>query len=100
MALVTLKDYAGPAGWASGVDGTQRARWYCEQLEEGQILLFGEIPFDLPEADRKLLLGLRQSGSQYHKNISYRPQEDVLRGFASERPEDVKELHRIVRSYS
>jgi hypothetical protein len=69
-------------------------------LEAGDILFFDNLPFDLPEEDLTRLLSMRQTDSQYHKNISYRPQQDVLRGFASERPEEVEQLHRIIRSYS
>jgi hypothetical protein len=80
--------------------GAERARCYCEQLETGEILFFDNLPFDLPEEDRQRLLSMRQTDSHYHKNISYRPQQDLLRGFASDRPEDVEQLHRIIRNYS
>jgi hypothetical protein len=81
------------------IDGRADARWCCSQLEAGQILYLEQLPFALPEVDRQFLLSQRQD-ARYHKNISYRPQEDKLRGFAAEQPAEVERLHRILRDYS
>lgn len=76
------------------------SRWCCEQLEKGRVLLFESLPFEFPEDDRTFLLSQRQNGSHLHKNISYRPQQDVLRGFISENETTVRRLHSVMRRYS
>ena len=99
MSWLTVNDYEHPRGWVDVPDEAARSIWYCRQLEQGQILFFKEIPFDLPEADRTFLLSQRRGDSRIHKNVSYRPQRDVLRGFSSE-AESVERLRRIMRHYS
>jgi hypothetical protein len=76
-----------------------RARSYCDQLERGKILFFHDVPFDLPQADRDFLLSQKQTGSRFHKNISYRPPQDVLKGVSSDSP-DRERLHAIMRRFS
>ena len=97
---IRIADYDAARGWFIPSQASPRALWCCEQLEEGRILYFDGIPYDFPEADRQFLLQQRQSGSRIHKNISYRPKQDVLRGSANDRPEDVERLHRIMRHFS
>ena len=99
-AWVRITDYAPPQGWANPAQGEARARWCCEQLEDGKILYFGGIPYDFPEADRQFLLQQRQGDSRIHKNISYRPSQDVLRGSASDKAADIERLHGIMRHFS
>jgi hypothetical protein len=89
----------GPQGWSSSVDGEVRARQCCEALEQGAILLFARPPFPLPEDDREFLIGQRHMDSRLHKNISYRPGEDLLRGF-SDSQESENRIHQIMRAYS
>jgi hypothetical protein len=100
MFQVTADDYHYPQGWTPGIDGAERARHYCQQLEEGKILVFDQIPFDLPESDRTFLLSQKQSGFKAHKNVSYRPQQDILRGAAEDDPEEARRLHELMRNYS
>jgi 3-deoxy-D-manno-oct-2-ulosonic acid (Kdo) hydroxylase len=100
MAWIHVEDFRHPGGWVDTADGGARSRWYCEQLEAGQLLLFDDIPFELPEADRQFLLALRAADSRYHKNISYRPTQDALRGYPTDRAEEVQRLHGIMRDYS
>lgn len=100
MAWVEARDYTYPEGWAAGVDPEGRARFYCGELESGRVVFFPGIPFELPEADRDFLVSQKQTSSRLHKNVSYRPQEDILRGVEAERGEDVERLHGIMRSYS
>jgi hypothetical protein len=100
MPCVEVEDFRYPSGWMSGPGGSVQARRHCEQLENSEVLLFPDTPFDLPEADRAFLIGLRQGDSRYHKNISYRPQRDQLRGFSSPHADSVAQLHRIMRNYS
>jgi len=75
-------------------------RWCCEQLEAGQILVFPQTPIKLSTEDRDFLLNQQQSDSSTHKNISYRPKDDVLRGFAATEPAQVERLHRVLRDFS
>ena len=56
-------------------------------------------PFDVSEEERKFLLAQRPSGSRLHKNVSYRPAEDVLRGFTAEEPTQSR-MHQAMRNYS
>ena len=93
MSQITVTDYGHPQGWGGVADANQRARAYCRQLEEGDILYFAGVPYDLPEADREFLLSQKQSGLRIHKNISYRPKTDYLRGAASDDPEGAAALH-------
>jgi 3-deoxy-D-manno-oct-2-ulosonic acid (Kdo) hydroxylase len=99
-AWIKVTDYESDRGWVGPGGGDERSRWCCHQLEEGRILFFERVPFDFPESDRQFLLGQRQSDGRVHKNISYRPRQDVLRGSASGSREDTARLHRILRHYS
>ncbi len=63
-----------------------------------RLLYMDHIPYCFPQADREFLLSQRQSGSRLHKNISYRPHQDVLRGAANDADEE--RLHDIMRRFS
>src|SRR5215475_196602 len=77
-----------------------RRRWYAERLEEGCILLFERTPFPLPDAStRAALVDVRQASSAYHKNISYRPEEDRVKGLAKDSG-DAETLREVLRAYS
>ena len=49
-------------------------------LEAGDILYFPVSPPLLPDEDRAFLVTQKQVDASYHKNISYRPLEDRLKG--------------------
>jgi 3-deoxy-D-manno-oct-2-ulosonic acid (Kdo) hydroxylase len=100
MSLVTVDDFLYPQGWRDLEVSAERARRYCSQLEDGHVLFLNGIPFDLPQADLEFLSSQQQSGSSLHKNISYRPHQDKLRGFAAEAREEVEHLHQVMRNYS
>ena len=100
MPWTDISDYQYPQGWTDPSTAEQHARENCGKLERGDILFFRQPPFDLPEADRQFLLGQRQSGFKAHKNISYRPKTDELRGSAGESAEDTTRLTEIMRRYS
>jgi 3-deoxy-D-manno-octulosonic acid hydroxylase-like protein len=100
MAWIAVDDYTHPEGWRDPSRSAERARCYCEQLERGKVLFFPAPPFDLPDADRQFLVAQRQSTSRLHKNISYRPGQDVLRGSLSDHPKDAALLHDAMRRYS
>jgi len=96
---IQVEEFTCGAGWSSRPDADSRARWYCEKLEEGQILFFGSLPFPLPEADREFLLAQRWSESRLHKNVSYRPGNDTLQGFSGEEPARSR-MQQVMRNYS
>jgi hypothetical protein len=100
MSLITVNDFSYPQGWDNLKRSEERARWCCSQLEDGHVLFLERIPFDLPEANLQFLRTQQQSSSSLHKNISYRPQQDKLRGFGAEVREDVERLHEVMRNYS
>jgi len=97
--LVRVNDFKFPPGWTSSANGAERARQCCEHLESGRILFFDGVPFNFPESDREFLLSQRQTGSRLHKNVSYRPKRDLLRGSAGDR-EEVSRLQDVMRRYS
>src|SRR5438067_6826337 len=99
MALLKVEEYHYPGGWEAA-PADELSRSYCERLESGDVLFFTSIPFDLPAEDREFLLSLRQSDSRYHKNISYRPERDVIRGAAIGNPVEGERLHDLMRRYS
>ncbi len=76
------------------------ARANCRKLEEGGILFFEKTPFDFPAEDLNFLLAQRQSDARYHKNIAYRPQQDIVTGAASRSGEQPTRLLSVMRTYS
>ena len=82
----------------SNID-SQSARWYCDQLERGKIISFPHVPFEFPQADCDFLLSQKQTGSRFHKNISYRPIHDILKGVSSDSP-DRDRLQGIMGNFS
>jgi hypothetical protein len=96
---VSVEDYRLPAGWRRPGDAPARARAYCELLERGQILFFSELPFELPAKDREFLISQPWSELRLHKNVSYRPGDDILRGVSGDSA-TVDRVHSILRNYS
>ncbi|HTV57252.1 MAG TPA: Kdo hydroxylase family protein [Verrucomicrobiae bacterium] len=99
LPWILVEDYRWPGGWVGSQQHEERARAYCEFLEKGQILLFRELPFSLPQADQEFLLAQEWSELRLHKNVSYRPGEDSIRGVAGDAA-TVGKICRIMRSYS
>jgi hypothetical protein len=99
LPWVPVEDYKWPGGWVRPEQREALARRYCEMLERGQILFFRELPFALPAEDREFLLAQSWAELRLHKNISYRPQEDVLRGVAGDAA-TVERIHSILRNYT
>jgi len=97
MPWITVDDYRN-AAWLPGTDARERSRYYCQQLEAGQILFFAQPPFVFSNSDASFLIDQPQSDSRLHKNISYRPEKDVMRGFGGN-PEDEKRAQEILRNY-
>jgi hypothetical protein len=99
LPLIQVEDYRMPAGWVRPEQREARARAYCELLEGGQILSFRELPFVLPAEDREFLLAQEWTELRLHKNVSYRPADDILRGVAGD-AKTMERLHAILRNYS
>jgi len=96
---ILVEDYKLPVGWVRPEQREARSRAYCELLESGQILFFRDLPYDLPAADREFLLTREWAELRLHKNISYRPGEDALKGVAGDAP-TAERIHSILRNYS
>jgi hypothetical protein len=97
MPWLTVEDY-GSNGWRSEVDSAARSRAYCKHLEDGAILFFPSPPFNLPKQDVDSLVAVNPADSRLHKNISYRPESDVLRGLLDKKTEP--DVHDIMRRYA
>ncbi|HUO33922.1 MAG TPA: Kdo hydroxylase family protein [Candidatus Acidoferrum sp.] len=96
---ILVEDYRYSGGWVGAEQHEARARAYCELLEKGQILLFRDLPFSLPQSDREFLVRQEWSELRLHKNVSYRPGEDMLRGVSGDE-EQVVRTRNILRFYS
>lgn len=77
----------------------KQAAWHCDQIERGKVLFFSHVPFEFPDADREFLLSQKQTGSRFHKNISYRPAKDLLKGVDDNSP-DRERMSAIMRNFS
>jgi hypothetical protein len=95
MPWLRVDEYSA-SGWQNG--SAQGARPYCSELERGEILFFPSPPFDLHLEDIQFLVSLKPADSRLHKNISYRPGQDVLRGFTDAANES--RVHEIMRRYA
>lgn len=95
--MLQVTDYREEA-WALQASG-DRARHYCSELESGEILFFPRVPFPVNADDIEFLISRSYSGSKLHKNVSYRPGKNQVRGFAGSR-EDAMRARRILQSYS
>jgi 3-deoxy-D-manno-octulosonic acid hydroxylase-like protein len=99
---IAVEDYAFPGGWKFTEDSRgkeARARALCRELEAGKILFFAKLPYNFSPEERRFLLSRQWNELRLHKNVSYRPTGDVLRGFSGD-PDTEKHLHQILRSYS
>lgn len=77
-----------------------RARHFCAELEAGHIVFLPASPIVISQDDRELLLGRKQTGSAYHKNIAYRPAEDRITGLDASEQAEAGSLRRILREFS
>jgi 3-deoxy-D-manno-oct-2-ulosonic acid (Kdo) hydroxylase len=84
-------------GWNETHQAT-RARWYCEHLERGNILLLPHFPV-VGEEDRRFLTQVRQHESAFVKNISYDVSSGRLRGFAR-RGTNAQRLKSVLSDYA
>jgi hypothetical protein len=94
---IEVQDYVYPQGFAA--DARERSRWYCEQLEANRVIYFPRPPFEFSTADREFLVSQRRADSAVHKNISYRPLENRICGFAGA-SEAQQRLTSVMQNYS
>jgi hypothetical protein len=80
--------------------GTEASQAEYRGLEAGDILYFPLTPPLLPEPDRAFLVTQKQVDASYHKNISYRPREDRLKGVDQDDAAQRERVHEIMRGYS
>jgi hypothetical protein len=97
VAVITKISGYTASGWRDAA-----ARDACSRLERGEILFFETTPFELPHSDREFLLAQKQAESRFHKNISYRPKTDEIRGVERKGADDAahRQLQDIMRRYS
>jgi hypothetical protein len=69
-------------------------------LESGDILYFPDSPPLVSEPDRAFLVTQKQVDAGYHKNVSYRPLEDRLKGIDQDDTAQRDRVHAIMRDYS
>jgi 3-deoxy-D-manno-oct-2-ulosonic acid (Kdo) hydroxylase len=100
MALVTIPVEILLDGRRPGSE--TQARGWCARLEAGDILFFPQSPIEFASGDLEFLLGQQQTDSSLHKNIAYKPTQDVLSGVDSKTADAaaVMRLHLIMRWYS
>ena len=96
---IEVNDYRMPLGWTQPEQASSLARNYCAALERGEVLYFPHPPFDLPSADREFLLAHEWSELRMHKNVSYRPGDDTLRGVSGDSA-SAQRIQAILRKYS
>jgi hypothetical protein len=72
----------------------------CARLESGDILYFPANPIPLAAADREFLIEQKQVDASYHKNISYRPAQDRLKGVEARDEASRERTHRVLREFS
>ncbi|MFA9477135.1 Kdo hydroxylase family protein [Phycisphaerales bacterium AB-hyl4] len=68
-------------------------------IESGDVLFFPTTPFEISDEDRQFLLAQKQS-ERFHKNISYRPKQDRLKGVDADNSEAFAKMHDVMRRYS
>ena len=72
----------------------------CRALEDGRIVYFPQVPFELSQKDIDFLLRQEQMEAAYHKNISYRPLENRVKGLSSKSAHDRQQLTKIMGNFS
>ncbi len=96
---IVVEDFKSPGGWVSPAQREAHARAYCKLLESGQILFFRDLPYVFPHEEREFLVSQEWAELRLHKNISYRPKEDVLRGVTGDSAVTGR-VHSILRTYT
>lgn len=90
MARITLE------GIPRGPDSLD---WH-QALEAGDVLFFPTAPFEFSDEDRAFLITQQQVDASYHKNISYRPAQDRVKGVVARSESDREHVREVMRRYS
>src|SRR5260370_8314738 len=98
--LIPVQDEDGNFLTPPLADASERGRWLCAELEQGNILFFSNTPFEFPEEEREFLLGRKQTSAAVHKNIAYRPEEDRVTGLDKSDAHEATRLRSILGDYS
>lgn len=69
-------------------------------LERGEILLYPNCPFPIPEGDDRRFLCEQRLASSFHKNISFHPHTRRLTGFARHSDAQAERLQRLLAGFS
>ena len=81
--------------------GADASREEYRALESGDILFFPDSPPLLTDAEKAFLVTQKQVSSTHHKNVSYRPHEDRLKGVdQNDRRTNALEVHEVMRAFS
>jgi hypothetical protein len=96
---IQVEDYRLLGGWVGREQVAARSRAYCQLLEKGQIVFFRTPPFHFPNEDQEFLLSQEWTELRLHKNVSYRPSGDILRGVSGDAG-TIERIHTIMRNYS
>jgi 3-deoxy-D-manno-oct-2-ulosonic acid (Kdo) hydroxylase len=78
----------------------ERAKSFCKELENGNILYFPKCPFDFPKEEIQFLINQKQKKTKKRKNISYKPRFDKLSNADVDSEQDFQKLHEIMKSFS
>jgi 3-deoxy-D-manno-octulosonic acid hydroxylase-like protein len=97
MGVIEIVTFAQYGGRGPG-SPPERAPWYCERLERGDLLLLPHFPV-VSDEDRRFLTQVRQAGSAFVKNISYETSSGRLRGF-SHFGTDARRLRQVLSAYA
>jgi hypothetical protein len=100
MCLIEVRDYQRIQRDANYSLPDALTRRYCDYLEGGQILFLPEMPDLISLDERRFLITQQQADSQHHKNISYRPVQRSIRGFAARDPAAVARLRTVLGNFS
>lgn len=71
-----------------------------ERLEQGELIYFPECPFALPLGEDRAFLLTQQLRSLTHKNISYDPTQNRVKGFVRTSPEQEPRLTALLAAFS
>ncbi len=91
MPLQKIENYA------PGMTATEEM---YRMLEGGRVLYFPQTPFELPREERDFLVSQEKTEAGYHKNISYRPLQDRLKGLKRADRKTRARMQEILRNYS
>ena len=69
-------------------------------LERGDILLFPQTPLQISASHRNALLNAGQADGNFHKNISYKPNQDRISGLGAATPGEEENVRNALRDYS